>query len=1684
MNNKDLQFSKYIDIDSTYRDRERYPNPSNFEISSGPSADNTSLVSNQVQQYPPISATGESNLRLQPISFYNDRENATVVSTEYNGFMYDFNSQGTQLLLDPVVLKSISPSNPNAVQTSNDYPLGYIPLPRNNNFYINRQIRDSASGEYRKIISSNYYNEELFLQTVTITHITSSNGVSKVILDPNDTIIPSDIDRYYVGKSIVIDGINYLIKDYYINSARTPIIEINNTLPYASYTLPITVDIVANEYWVIEILTPFSNDISKYPTYTNDTVQNVYSINQIAENSEDIIALDLTRSPDGILYTFYSTNDQVSYVQSTDATGVSWGDVNVVLAKTDVSSNLTHGISANFFDFSEAGAYKYVSVAYTIRNYLISSVYIRPILLLTFNNGLVKDETINDIQMIENSGVVLDTDETFPRNKCANFDGSSYLNLYKNGNLKFYFIDNTALTIAFWFKTSASGKVINLNTPQGRLAIDIELGECRVFMYDRSTILLQVATGGGGSNAYNDGSWRHFAFAIGPTGNKIYINGADQAADLTYTSGTTAGSSDVISLITQISIGSYALADDTNDTIASPKYTGLLDNVFISTHQYTTSEILSLYQFTTVSNEVSSGISGDSIVVSSQIVPNALPFSNAALLLEFEDATDIPLDTSSTNATITNTGVTVSTADPNPSSDTVAVFDGNSYLHVLNDIDLNTALSSLVDFTASFWFKAPTHTSPFDGTNFNKSLLFTFYGNAVRNIGQENIQDSDVTPSNITFDSDASRKEFAVFDSSTSSWIQIADWYGDPQFLTVSLWFKPTAGGDSGIIYLENGTTYFEINFTSARKIQVVFVDSGTTELDFLSDTVFTLDTWYQITFHMDLISYAGIIVNNGLFVNGVLDPVVYSTGSSAYSTGVMVFETIEIGRNRSVEYFDGALDSIYIASNPYLRYTASVNDFETLYTNTIVDSNPGDVLLCVRDTVSEIELTIELIYRRIYVQMINYSGIGPTSTLFRFASSNYDLASTSNTIVYDDIFTNAWNHVTLTTGALGNQLYVNGFLYENVEYFTGSSSSTDIPTNINQVSIGANVTSFGVQQHVTGAIDLVYLSKIRPTSSNDFISLTGFTPSVFFTTLVRGDALAGGGDFVSNVGGRVKLLQQPSNYNAASIDHRDFKGYPMIVYTIDTGELGVSFSQDTLPISFQSGAIDTEYTFYNGTSSPVSFLMDASNSIASNNSIPDNGDFITNTGATYALHIDATTKYLYLTAYTNAATARVIQITSTPVDAALFINTLIDLSDGLITNASGPINLPQIGYRIGDDLYISKINCSRFSAVRDILLNQVASSIFLKGGISTATGVHIIDPSSRNSYQVEEQLFENYNINVIRNDQVIRYITDSGSLNNSNSDVIAQTTSRDTIIDSVISNDYEDIFSVYTNSQIRLLAQSPLAQTFFESVPYSISGEAVNVASGSDIVSYNAATRKLVLPDIPSVSRSDNVYNNTYFHIYSIPTNPLPSNPIIFNDYILITHYDSSTRTITLSSALTHDVSLYGSNLLGDNQYGWSILTNTTNLVRNINFTGTISTMTQPTCYRIRLHSLTLPNVTLSSGGGDRIAFYPYVFVGFKILNNQHVNVLYSNNPNASESMFKVPITNLVSPQSATFVNLSGGGMTHILTLVPYASFTFSVFLPNGELFTTLESDTRSPSAANPDLQVSAVFEITRLPC
>lgn len=131
-------------------------------------------------------------------------------------------------------------------------------------------------------------------------------------------------------------------------------------------------------------------------------------------------------------------------------------------------------------------------------------------------------------------------------------------------------------------------------------------------------------------------------------------------------------------------------------------------------------------------------------------------------------------------------------------------------------------------------------------------------------------------------------------------------------------------------------------------------------------------------------------------------------------------------------------------------------------------------------------------------------------------------------------------------------------------------------------------------------------------------------------------------------------------------------------------------------------------------------------------------------------------------------------------------------------------------------------------------------------------------------------------------------------------------------------------------------------------------------------------------------------------------------------------------------------------------------------------------------TCYKIELVSLTLPNVILNSGYGNRIAFYPYVYVEFSSTNKPAKHILWSNNPNSTTSLFKIPMYNINTPEISKFVRVDGRGMTQTITFTPRDCYTLKVLLPNGETFLT-ESDTVPPDIPDEDLQISYTFSLTK---
>jgi hypothetical protein len=147
------------------------------------------------------------------------------------------------------------------------------------------------------------------------------------------------------------------------------------------------------------------------------------------------------------------------------------------------------------------------------------------------------------------------------------------------------------------------------------------------------------------------------------------------------------------------------------------------------------------------------------------------------------------------------------------------------------------------------------------------------------------------------------------------------------------------------------------------------------------------------------------------------------------------------------------------------------------------------------------------------------------------------------------------------------------------------------------------------------------------------------------------------------------------------------------------------------------------------------------------------------------------------------------------------------------------------------------------------------------------------------------------------------------------------------------------------------------------------------------------------------------------------------------------------------------------------------------------LSYNGSMLSLYQTVCYSISLLSITLPNIPLKTG--SRIAFYPYVYVEFANAttpNGASKQIIYSNNPNSNRALFIAPVTQLLQPEANTFITLSGGTMSQIIKFKPNDNLKFSVYLPDGSLFQTLDIDTLPPYSHQPDLQIDAVFSITRI--
>jgi hypothetical protein len=147
--------------------------------------------------------------------------------------------------------------------------------------------------------------------------------------------------------------------------------------------------------------------------------------------------------------------------------------------------------------------------------------------------------------------------------------------------------------------------------------------------------------------------------------------------------------------------------------------------------------------------------------------------------------------------------------------------------------------------------------------------------------------------------------------------------------------------------------------------------------------------------------------------------------------------------------------------------------------------------------------------------------------------------------------------------------------------------------------------------------------------------------------------------------------------------------------------------------------------------------------------------------------------------------------------------------------------------------------------------------------------------------------------------------------------------------------------------------------------------------------------------------------------------------------------------------------------------------------------YSGSQVSQQEMVCYQIELLNLILPNKTLNTQYGSRIAYYPYVYVELSNVSAAGAglsNIIYSNNPNSTRMIFRACVDDMNQPQNAPFIKIDGDKMVQTIKFKPNDNLRFRVILPNGELFRVNDTEYFSPNQPNDKNQITALFAIKRL--
>ncbi|MDD4931462.1 MAG: hypothetical protein PHG66_04960 [Candidatus Colwellbacteria bacterium] len=129
---------------------------------------------------------------------------------------------------------------------------------------------------------------------------------------------------------------------------------------------------------------------------------------------------------------------------------------------------------------------------------------------------------------------------------------------------------------------------------------------------------------------------------------------------------------------------------------------------------------------------------------------------------------------------------------------------------------------------------------------------------------------------------------------------------------------------------------------------------------------------------------------------------------------------------------------------------------------------------------------------------------------------------------------------------------------------------------------------------------------------------------------------------------------------------------------------------------------------------------------------------------------------------------------------------------------------------------------------------------------------------------------------------------------------------------------------------------------------------------------------------------------------------------------------------------------------------------------------------------YKIGLKYLVIPNQILNVSRGGRLDNYPYIYVQiYNDGNRGALNVMTSDNPNASLAVFKCPVDKNLYDRPTSFFTLKTPNKDQIVKFRPDQNIRVTLTLPDGTIISNQLVDNTTPLFPNPLLQVNALFTL-----